>query len=537
MLTTKLRPYQNAPVDKFIERGNLLMAWEQGTGKTVGAIAASEDLLGQQLISQCAYVVPASLKYQWGQAIAQHTDTPKRTVSVGLGETIVLPTEDVCVMINGDINQRNDQYQQIRDTNPDYVIMGYENVVNDWANVRRMKPGMIGLDEITAIKTFRAARTKKIKRWSAPYRLGMTGTPIENRPEELYSIMQWVDDDVLGRFDLFDMTFIMRNKWGAVVRYKNLPTLHQKLQPVLSRKVRKDPDVAPYMPKETPPSVWPVRATRELSKAYEHIAKDLIKALKQVRNTNKFDVFAHYSGISMFDETSQQGKIMAMQVALEMLLDHPDLVRISASNYADTTTKLGSKYAYELVESGILNGLEGSPKLDVLFDGVEGILKDPDAKVIIFSRFREMLDILEREFVGIDAVQFHGKMSAQQKAGAISRFTKDANTKLFLSSHAGGYGIDMYMANHLINYDLAYSSGRQDQIDSRHVRGSSEFEEVFVHNLLVTNSTEYRNFDRLAFKRAVASAVLDNTGSDSKGRVENDVVGLRAFLEANPTLL
>ena len=77
----------------------------------------------------------------------------------------------------------------------------------------------------------------------------MTGTPIENgKPEELYSIMQFIDPKVLGRFDLFDKTFIVRNHFGGVEKYRNLTTLSKTLATASVRKRQQDPDVAPYLP-------------------------------------------------------------------------------------------------------------------------------------------------------------------------------------------------------------------------------------------------------------------------------------------------
>jgi SNF2 family DNA or RNA helicase len=132
----------------------------------------------------------------------------------------------------------------------DYIILNYEQIVNDWDAIKNLPRGFVVLDEATAIKSFRSKRSKAVKRLtSSPYRYALTGTPIENgKPEELFSIMQFVDAGVLGRFDIFDSAFIVRNNWGGVQRYRNLPTLHEKLQEACVRKTQKDEDVAPYLP-------------------------------------------------------------------------------------------------------------------------------------------------------------------------------------------------------------------------------------------------------------------------------------------------
>ena len=153
-----------------------------GLGKTPIAIACAEELLGCGDISVCLVVCPPSLKYQWADRINQFTD------GAGL------------VVIDGPLKKRKEQYASITDAT-DYVVIGYPNITSDQRQVRKLAKDMVVLDEITAIKTFKSQRTKAVKRiLKSRYRLGLTGTPMENgKPEEIFSIMQWIDEDVLGR--------------------------------------------------------------------------------------------------------------------------------------------------------------------------------------------------------------------------------------------------------------------------------------------------------------------------------------------------
>jgi SNF2 family DNA or RNA helicase len=134
------------------------------------------------------------------------------------------------LVIDGTPKKRAEQYAEAmdwRNSGVDYIILNYEQIVNDWDSIQDLPRGFVVLDEATAIKSFRSKRSRAVKRLSnAPYRYALTGTPIENgKPEELYSIMQFVDSKVLGRFDIFDSAFIVRNAWGGVQHYRNLPTL------------------------------------------------------------------------------------------------------------------------------------------------------------------------------------------------------------------------------------------------------------------------------------------------------------------------
>jgi hypothetical protein len=103
---------------------------------------------------------------------------------------------------------------------------------------------------------------------------------------------------------------------------------------------------------------------------------------------------------------------------------------------------------------------------------------------------------------------------------------------VFLSSHAGAFGTDLWMANYLINYDLAWSSGKQDQINKRHDRASSLFKDIYVLNAITQGTTEPRKYAMLAHKRRVGAAITDGRGADDKGRIENDLVTLTQCLEA-----
>jgi SNF2 family DNA or RNA helicase len=121
-------------------------------------------------------------------------------------------------------------------------------------------------------------------------------------------------------------------------------------------------------------------------------------------------------------------------------------------------------------------------------------------------------------------------MSPIKKAEATAKFRNDPDCKYFLSSHSGAYGLDMNMSDILINYDLPWSAGKQDQINSRHRRRSSEFETVYVNNLVLKNSFEERRLRVLDRKKRLGSAILDGTGADKGGKIILEGDSLRQHL-------
>jgi len=492
-----------------------------GLGKTVIGIAAAEDLLERGDIKCCLIVCPASLKYQWAERIAQFTDLP--TVEKRMKDEVIVIPEQGCYVVDGNIATRNALYGVVtpKGWRPHYIIMGYDNVINDANHVRLIKPDMVILDEATAIKTFKAKRTKQIKKMlKVPYRMALTGTPVENRPDELFSIMQWVDESVLGRYDLFDKAYIRRNNYGWVVGYKNLPVLRKRLSVALSRRSREDPEVKPYLPDVDTGEWYTDKLSPGVRKLYKKIAIDMLEEMDKLDPHSGFNVHEYYSGGK--DESTPSGKLMAMYMCLEMLLDHPDLIIMSAQN--------GAKYANSLWQAGLLDEIWHSMKLNLLSEKVQEILEYPDSKILIFSFYKGMLDIMEDEFGEEICTQFHGGMSQAAKSASVARFSTDSSCRIFLSSHAGAYGIDMSMADYLINYDLPWSSGKADQINGRHVRVSSEFAKVYVRNILVPETVEPRKLSKIDIKRRLASATLDGHGQDEYGRIELDSETLRDHL-------
>lgn len=489
-----------------------------GLGKTLIAVAAAEELLESNDISTVLIVCPASLKYQWAEKIGEYTNYPTYYKAVGK-EYIEVPYSEYCTIIDGNKEARREHYNFAHDSHSRYVIIGYDNVLNDYDYVRRIKPDMVVLDEATAIKSFKAQRSKRIKKLlRAPYRMALTGTPVENKPDELFSIMQWVDEDVLGRYDLFEKAYINRNQYGWVVSYKNLPVLRKKLEPAIARLTDKHISVRNLMP-DSHEENWYVNASPRISEIYQLIATDMLTEMDK-HNFFEVNMSDIYRGV---DESKPSGKLMAMYVCLEMLVCHPDLIVYSGMQFK-IGKKLGSRYAYELWQSGALDDATVSPKLEMLIDKTETCSN----KVLIYSKYKFMLSLIADHLS--DSVIFHGGMSPVKKAEAVSKF-KNTDVKYFLSSYAGAYGMDMNMSDLLIDYDLPWSAGKQDQINYRHIRRSSAFDMVYIRNLIMKNSfEERRRLPILDMKRRLGSSILDGSGEDASGRIDLSGFSLRDHL-------
>jgi SNF2 family DNA or RNA helicase len=230
-----------------------------------------------------------------------------------------------------------------------------------------------------------------------PIRIALTGQPIENRPEELFSIMEFVDPEVLGPFQKFDRTFIVRNHWGRPTRYRNLPLLHEAMADVMYRKSRKD--VADQFPRINT-AVIPFYLSDVEATMYERVRDYVLNLLLEATSQfgAGFNLAAHYG--ADHDPASEQmkGDIMAAVMILRQISDDANLVLESAANY-DAGKGTGSKLAAELVDAGWFDNVPAvSSKRAMFKEFIEEVMaEDCESKVVGFSTFKGMLRSLARD--------------------------------------------------------------------------------------------------------------------------------------------
>lgn len=510
MFSGTLYPYQEESVDFMIERGQVLLGLVMGAGKTVTTIAAIERLIGSEDVDRCLVVVPASLKYQWKREIEKFTDSR-------------------VALIDGSPKAREKGWRSA--ISAKYIIVNPESLMKDQDFLKSTPCQAIVVDEATMLKSRVSKRSKMLKKIAKPvlYRYALTGQPIENRPEELFSIMEFVDPEVLGKFDSFDRTFIVRDHFGKPTRYRNLNTLHESMQGCMIRKTRED--IADQLPKIIH-QVIPVSFDTRGADLYRIISNDLLHQLQQVigRHGSSFNLWKHYNDPESNDA---QGEIMARLTVLRMLCDNPELIRVSAAYYADPTKpKQGSAYAHTIMTEVLTTPITSSPKMDAVVEYITEVLsEDPKNKVVLFSFFKENLRLIQKATAKVtNSVLFMGGMSAEERDTSKQKFSTDPDTRLFLSSDAGGYGVDLPMANYLISYDLPWSSGKLEQREARIIRLSSQFPHVTIATFVMRGSIEERQYEMLQQKRSINEAFVDGKHHDHKGGFDITLGSLSTFL-------
>lgn len=510
MFKGELWPYQAEAVERMVDRGQMLLGMVMGAGKTPTALGAIEELHGMDEVDRCLVVVPASLKYQWAKEISKFTDGK-------------------CTVIDGSASKRQGQWRV--STGSRYVVVNPETLINDTKSMGVYQAMVI--DEATMIKNPGAKRSKLLKRIgkTIPYRFALTGQPIENKPEELFSIMQFVDKDVLGDFKSFDHTFIVRDHWGKPLRYRNLDRMNKVMQECMIRKTRED--IADQLP-DIIHTVIPVAFDSKGAKVYQSIAADLQLQLQQAikHGSGSFNLWAHYNST---EGNEAQGQIMSRLTVLRMLCDNPKLIRTSAENFNDEETKAGSEYANDIIAKGWMDGVNKAPKLEAVLAYIEEVLsEDPNNKVVLFSFFKDNLRLIQEATKSLTkSVLFMGGMTAEQKDKAKETFQQDEECRLFLSSDAGGYGVDLPNANYLISYDLPWSSGKLEQREARIIRLSSEFPHVTIASFVMAGSIEERQYEMLQQKKRTNEAFIDGKHHDVEKGLAITLDTLGGFLSSS----
>lgn len=522
--TGRLFPFQPSAVDRMVARRACILAFDLGLGKTVVTIAAIETLMDAGEIREPGLVVCLqSLQLQWGPAITRFTS--------GTSTPLV---------IEGSPKQREQQYIRAFDwqnSGVDYVVINYNQLRDDWASIAALPRGFVVLDEATAIKNPKTQQSKCAKKLrTAPVRYALTATPVENgRPEELFSLMEFVDRPVLGNYRTFDDEYIVRSGFGFIKGYKSLGELHARMRPVIIRKKTSDPDVAPHMPNCPPRPPRLIKMDPAGRRLYRHIVADLLIDLEQASERSVFDEWdmeAHYGKAEAAPGRGDmlRGQIGAKMAALRMLCDGPDLLRRSVKAWQSHTG--GSQYLYDLDADGLLKGVNATPKVDTVVAYLKEFLAiDPSFKAVVFTTFLPVVDQLCDRLSDAQPQPYTGTLSARRKQRNKETFQEDPNTRLLVSSDAGGYGVDLPQANLLVNVDLPWSNGTALQRNGRIKRVSSTWDTIGVQDFIIDGSIEAWQHARLHDKSAVESALVDGSGITRTGGVDLLSTSLFTFLK------
>ena len=463
LLKTELLPYQLDGIAFAAGAGRAVLADDMGLGKTIQGIGVAELLAREAGIAKVLIVCPASLKSQWLEEIAKFSERD-------------------AFLIQGPANERAAQY-----AGPQFfTVCNYEQTLRDHRYIEDVKWDLILLDEAQRIKNWEAATTRVVKSLKSRFALALTGTPMENRLEELYTVVSFVDEHRLGPAFRFLNTHREADDKGHVLGYRRIGELRERLAPVLLRRTRD------MVMKELPP-----RHTEII-----RIAPSEEQLVLHGANLRIVSQVVAKSFISEMD-------LLRLRKALLMC-------RLAANGTALVDKR---KPGY-------------STKLDELRELLGRLLEEDGRKIIVFSEWTGMLDLIEpilekhkRGFVRLD-----GSVPQVKRQSLVNRFKKQADCVAFLTTNAGSTGLNLQAANTVVNVDLPWNPAVLEQRIARaHRMGQKRPVQVYL--LVTENTIEERLLGVLGAKRNLALAALDpeadvdyvamNTGMDElKARLE-----------------
>lgn len=450
LLKARLYPYQAEGALFAARAGRALLGDEMGLGKTVQAIAAAELMARHFGVSKVLVVCPTSLKHQWKAEFARFAGRPAQ-------------------VIHGLRAQR--QAQCAEDTF--CRIVNYEMLARDADLIDAWAPELVIADEAQRIKNWNTVAARALKRIASPYALVLTGTPLENRLEELISIVQFVDQHRLGpTWKLLD-EHQLRDEAGRVIGYRALDRIQQTLAPVMLR--RRKAEVLAQLPERVDSRLF-VPLTPQQRVHHDENGATVMRIVSRWRKTGY---------LSDVDQRLLQCALQNMRMACNstFLLDHE--------------TDHGNK-------------------ADELLNLLDEWLEAPAAKVVVFSQWLGTHEIIRRRLADHlwGHVLFHGGVPGEQRGALVERFHTDPDCRIFLSTDAGGVGLNLQHAAALVvNMDLPWNPAVLEQRIGRvHRMGQSRG--VQVVNLIGQGCIEEGMLDVLAFKKSLFAGVLDGGASE-----------------------
>jgi len=489
----ELRDYQLQDVNYLYNKGNALNANDMGLGKTVETIFLGEFLKKNDKYKSVLVITPNTLKYQWIEELNSCVKNPD------------------CLLIDGGKHKRKELYKKKKYWN----IVNYEMITKDCSsgsgkdfvvklnNYYAKRWDLIVIDEGQRIKNLNSQVSKVVKQLKADRKIALSGTFLQNKLEELYSIMQFIDPSIFGNYYSFTNRYLKLEqmevkrwmtrpihtmkgmiykkvlktfRFKKIVGYKNLSKLNEKLRPHMIR----------------------------------HRLGEVVLDLKGKKN-----IIFHVV------ELTEQQKILYDNVVnnIKGIIDNMESKQNKKISYA-VLAKL--TYLREICDSAELvnSSKKYSSKLNELLVLINDILPN---KVIIFSQYKKMIDIIQRNLKEkrIRSLRITGQESNKQREEAKRTFNNSNVYKVLLMTDAGQLGLNLQAANYVINFDIPFNPTIISQRIGRAYRIGQE-NVVTVINLITKNTIEDRIRQILYEKQELIDAVIDGSDKDEIKLSESD---------------
>lgn len=463
LLNATLLPYQLDGIAFAATAGRAILADDMGLGKTIQGIGVAELLAQWAGIGRVLIVCPASLKNQWRTEVGRFCG---RSVQVVLGTG----------------PERVEQYQ----SDTFFTVCNYEQVLRDLEPIESVDWDLIILDEGQRIKNWESKTSNMIRSLRSPYRLVLSGTPLENNLGELFTVARFVDENRLGSaFKFFHRHRVVDDR-GKTIGYQKLDELRETISPILLRRTRGE-------------------VSKQLPERIDEIVRVTPTEEQLEIHHGQMQIVAQIVGKKFFTEMD----LLRLRRALAM-------ARMSCD----------STFLVNQVEP------EYSTKLERLHELLEGLIADPKRKIVLFSEWKRMLDRVERRLdqIGCDYVRLDGSVPQKKRPAIVSEFQENPDCRVILMTNAGSTGLNLQSANVVINCDLPWNPAVLEQRIARaHRMGQKN--PVHIYNMVSAGTIEEELLDTLASKQQLADASLNIESEIDEVAVSSSTDDLRKRLE------
>ena len=449
LLKVTLYPYQKEGIRFATKAGKAIIADEMGLGKTIQAIGTAELLRKEGLIGSVLILCPTSLKYQWRSEIKKFTNA----------EVFV---------IEGSHLKRKEAYNRPEP----YKIISYNSAANDIKILDGLQTDMLIMDEVQRLKNWNTHISRAARKIESDYSVILSGTPLENKLDELYSIVELVDNFRLAPYYLFKENHILTDETGKVLGYKNLNEIGTKLSDILIRRRKKD--VKLQMPKRMDKNLF-VPMTKEQMDMHGEWQFQVSILVKRWRDRH-------------FLSDKDRKRLLLLLSQMRMICD--------SSYILDQKTRFDTK-------------------VEECVNIISDIISEEGEKVVVFSQWERMTRLIAKELEakGIGFEYLHGGVPSEKRKNLVDNFMNEPSSRVFLSTDAGSTGLNLQAAATIINIDLPWNPAVLEQRIGRIYRLGQQ-NNIQVINLVAPHSIEESMVGKLRFKTSMFEGVLDD-GEDS----------------------
>jgi SNF2 family DNA or RNA helicase len=478
--TGQLRPYQERGVAwlAFLERWGLgaCLADDMGLGKSVQFIVFLLHLQEQNALEKPTLLVcPTSVMGNWQKEVKKFAPTLK------------------VLEYHGDKRPKGKAFTEAVNKH-DIVITSYALIHRDIKLLKAIEWQIIVLDEAQNIKNSEAKQSQAVRQLETTFGIALTGTPVENRLQELWSILDFLNPGYLGNKQFFQRRFAMPiEKYGDTASLNQLRSL---VQPFILRRLKSDKDIIQDLPDKQEMTVF-CGLTSEQATLYQQLVDESLVAIESAEGLQR------------------RGMILGLLVKLKQICNHP-------SQYLKLTT----------LEK------HHSAKLQRLEEMLDEVLVEED-RALIFTQFAEWGKLLKpylEKKLGREIFFLYGSTSKKQREEMIDRFQHDPQGPpiMILSLKAGGVGLNLTRANHVFHFDRWWNPAVENQATDRVFR-IGQTRNVQVHKFVCTGTLEEKINDMIESKKQLAEQVV-GAGEDWLTEMDTDQLRNLLILDRNAVI-